>query len=209
MNNNILKIVLSLVLISFLSVSLSKGEEGMSNDIDLIVESSKKIVSIGDEIEFIYTFLNNSQNSIYILPWGGEYVTNWIVAYDSDGNKLPDIPSVFYELKIIPQKEDFVLVESRKSYSIKIKGKIIKTKLSKFGKADQKKYKGMFLDFDNSAIFLNGTDNFTVKAFYEGREEWRKKGKELYNLDNIWSGKLESNEIKIVLKKKKTAGRDR
>ncbi|MDP2939999.1 MAG: hypothetical protein Q8O13_07975 [Candidatus Omnitrophota bacterium] len=198
-----ISIAVLVVIASFSVIFLSKGEENMTANINLILKAAKETYLIGDEINLTYTFLNENDHSIYLLPWGGHYTTNWIVAYNEQDVKLADLPLVRYEIKFIPLKEDFVFIGPKKSYSITIKGKVIKSEFSRFDRKDQKKYKGFFIDFNNSAIFLEKSGDFTIKAFYDGKTEWRDKGKELYGLNNILVGKLESNEIKIIIKNKR------
>ncbi|MFA4842652.1 MAG: hypothetical protein WC658_02330 [Candidatus Omnitrophota bacterium] len=172
----------------------------MNNDIILTLKSNKENYFTGDNIEFTYTFFNNSPQFVYMLPWGGQYATNWIGIYNYQNQKLQDLPLVIYELKFIPQKDEFIRIEPKQSHSIFIQGKIVKTMLSKFRSKDQKKYEGIFIDFDNSAVYLKEPGVFNIKAFYQGTDDWSKKGKELYNLDNIFVGRLESNEFKIVVR---------
>lgn len=194
------KIMISYFITSFLIFygSLVWGGNTMSDDIKLTLTSDKNIYSVGESIKFTYTFLNSGSKPVYILPWGGHYCTNWISAY-SEGKKLQNLPLVIYELKTIPKKEEFIRLGTKESHSISIQGKIVRTTLSKFGSTNQKKYKGLFIDFDNSAMYLEKTGTFKVKAFYSGSADWKIKGKELYNLDNVFIGNLESDELKITI----------
>lgn len=190
--------LMTLVLIS--AIVLVRGGSAMNKDIILILKTDKENYAIGDIMDFTYTFVNNGLETTYVLPWGGHYITNWIAVYDNQGEKLQDLPLVMYEMKFVPSKEEFIRIEPKQSYSISIKGRLVKTTLSKFGSIKEKKYQGLFINFDNSAIYLKKPGVFTVKASYKGLEDWRKKGKELYGIDNIFVGNLESEGIKIIVR---------
>lgn len=199
-NGDRLKISFLMILLILVTVFLVKGESAMTNDISLILQANKENYFIGDNVEFTYTFFNNGLQSVYVLPWGGHYATNWIAIYDDRDIKLQDLPLVVCELKFMPLKEEFIRIEPKQSYSIFVKGKIVKTTLSKFGLEKNEKIKGLFINFDNSAIYLKKSGSFKVKAFYQGMDEWSKKGKELYGLDNIFVGNIESKELRIIIK---------
>ena len=183
-----------------LSVLAVKGDETMNNNVSLTLEADKEQYSVGEKITLSYSFFNNTSESIYIVPWGGHYTTNWIVAYDKNGNKLPSLPLGVYELKFIPSKDDFICIPPSKSYSIQIEGKIINTELAKFKDEKREKYKGIFIDFNNSAIYLKEPDVFDIKAFYSGMEKWKEQGEKVCDLKNVWAGNLESRKIRIVIK---------
>lgn len=195
-----IRIIYLFLTLCLLIIPLAGGEQAiMKDNPSLILASDKKIYSTGERIKFTYTFLNRSDQPIYILPWGGEYSINWITVYSDEGEKLSGLPSVYYEKKFIPLKDDFILLEPKGSYSIEIEGKIVMAEFSKFNREDQKKYKGLFIDFGNSVIYLGKSGNFTIKAIYEGKDEWADKGKSLYNLSNIFAGELTSEELKIQI----------
>jgi len=186
-------------LVSFLFIYSCKGEGKMSNDIQLILKIDKETAAIGNTVRFTYTFFNNSPNSVHILPWGGNYAIDWISAYDNNGKKLIGLPMEFSEIKFLPSKDDFIFLGPKERYSIVVEGKLIKAELSKFNRDNNRKYSGVFIDFDNSVIFLEKPGNFIIKGGYSALEEWREKGKKLYNLKNIWVGKLESNDLEIAV----------
>ena len=195
------KLLIIFFVVIFLSsyIFLTMGDEIMENNINLRLESDKARYSIGETIKFTYSFVNNSSSFVCILPWGGHYFTNWIVAYDKNEERLQDLPLVILELKFSPSKEDFVFIPPRGTHAINIEGKIVKTELSKYGAKGQKKHKGLFINFGNSAINLKRAGEFTIKAIYDGMDTWEEQGSKLFNGENVWAGKLESNKLKIAV----------
>lgn len=204
MKKNInLPYILIIVIYSFVGVLIFADNIMAENiRIKLILKTDKEIYQVGDEIFLTYNFINNNTEPIHLLPWGGEYAINWISAFDSTGRSLISIPILFLNIKFIPLCEDYILIKPKSEYTINLKGKIVDEKLSKFNRESSKKYKGVFLDFEDSAIYMGSTGFFSLQASYKGKIEWTEIGKANCGLSDIFVGELESNKVKIKIIRK-------
>jgi len=171
-----------------------------NQEVKLSLKTDKEAYCIGDAVILEITFSNNSSKSIYLLPWNGGYSVNWLMAFDIDEQKKGSFPLVYRDIKFMPLFKDYILINPNSKYSITLKGKIFNGELSKFNRDYEKKYQGLFLNFGDSAIFLNSIGSFGLQAFYVGKNEWADIAKKKYNIDGIILEKLESNKIHIEVR---------
>lgn len=173
-------------------------EENMPTmkSMSLVVQLDKTEYKIGDTINVKYSLINNSDRPMTILPWGGEYTTNWIELYDANGQKTKPVKIIMLELQITPSKDDFITLTSNESIAFDLIGKIVDGSLRYLGEHEE--YVGIFIDFDNSAYLLNNLGEYTIKGRYKTNPSWAESAKNL-SIKNIWMGELESKPVKIKI----------
>lgn len=192
-----MKILFYSLVIIYITLSCEKAfserkEEEMLNDILMFeIKTDKDVYKIGDEIVIKCYLKNKSNMKITIIPWDKH---NWISFYNQEGKEIKQMSLIYRELKIIPDKEDFVTLAPNESYNATIKGTIKKDIIYK-----KRKIEGLLIDFEDKAFIIGKAGIFEIKAVYKGDQLWKEQGKKRYNFDNIWTGKIESNEIYIKI----------
>lgn len=167
----------------------------MENNVQLILSTDKVKYSIGESVSFKYTLKNIGKQDIMILPWGGEYSINWLKIYNLKMKEMKPIEKIIYELKIFPDKNDFILLKPDGSFLIELKGILKEGETKDY---NGKTYKGLYVDFENSAILLeDGEGEYLVRAKYIGRKEWKEEGLKKFNFTNVFEGMIISSEIKL------------
>jgi len=178
--------------------------ETFSNDYDsnvrisLSIVPDKKIIRVGGHISLEHIIKNDSPINIYIIPWGGIYSTSWISFFREKNKKLPSLKQIVFSKKNIPDKTDFILLSPGESFSTTISGNVVTKK--EVNIETGLSFDGLFIDFDDSSIFLNKEGIFFVQGFFRIIEELKAEGENRYNLKNIWVGSVESNIVKILIK---------
>lgn len=174
------------------------GKENMAgtNDLSIVVSSDKNEYKLGDVINIKYSFINNSAESVTFLPWGKQYAINWILLYDSKGGKVKAVKTMIFELKTVPDKNDFVTLNSGQHTDYDFAGKVVKGELKYLGSTQ--KYSGLFINFANSAYLLDGGGGYAIKGIYNIKQNWIEAATKLL-IKNIYNKDIESNEIKIII----------
>jgi hypothetical protein len=201
------KIILILIVVSFFlnfGCSTKGSKTEMDTKLKLFVETDKEVYSIEDSIRITCYFKNMGDRNIRILPWRREYTTNWINIFDLKNQQMKEIKRVIYELKIFPDEDDFVLLKPNEVYSVVFQGSIEKGEVMSI---NREKHKGLFIDFKNSAVILEGGGEYIIEATYEGKTSWKQEALKRYNFTNVFSGKVTSDKVKIkILSKEKNKG---
>jgi hypothetical protein len=167
----------------------------------LTLKPDKASYAVGDKISLTYTIFNNGTDAIYVyLGGGGLYSGDYVVCYDSDNRRMQYLPILIFPGDALASKDGFILLDPQKSYSITFKGEIKSAEFSNFNRKDEKKLKGIFIDFGDSVIFLDKIGNFNLTAFYNGSKVSRKKEKIVNNLGKVLTGNFESEGITISVK---------
>ncbi len=182
-------------MVCFIEYCLVKGNKAMANELSLLVSTDKQDYRIGDEIKIKSSLVNDSEKNMTILPWGGAYVFWWISIYNLDREKVNSMISTFYELKFIPDKQDFVTLKSGERFDLEYVGKI-KAKDDYY--ATKQNYNGILINFDDSAYLIKSLGRFTIKGVYETKEKWAETADNL-SINDFWSGTIESEEIEITI----------
>lgn len=164
--------------------------------LELKIETDKNAVGLGDNIIINFHLINVSEEVIRIVPW---YRHNWIGIYDEKGNRLREIALVVYDLKIFPDDKDYILLSPKESFDTAFKG-TIRNDEPDLG-ATRPKIKGYWIDFEDRAVVLDGTDKFLIRARYKGDQFWKEEGEKRYGFKNIWVGEVESNAVRISISK--------
>jgi hypothetical protein len=188
--------ILVFVVIGFFG-SPSRGASPVSNQIQLELATDRHSYRIGDAIHLSCRIINQSEAPIRILPWRGPYPIYWLEVLGLSGRPMRRIPTVFYELKMIPDKEDFILLKGKASYSVLFNGTLIEGKRRVFGKKES--LRGMFIDFKNVSILLEGFGQYRIKAKFDEPELWQQEGERRYGFTDIWTGSVESKEVLIEI----------
>lgn len=179
------------------------------------LETEKNSYSVDERINIRYIIENLSNERVVFVAWDKGYVVSWIKMYDSHGILLPWKRIFIYEFARYLDREKYIEIPKGKKYVVSITGYIRKNKeedLNKLGDefedfgASSGKVKNIddskiWIEFDDSLIALKDVGEYTLKGVYEGLGMWKKDGERLYNLDNIWTGKIESNEIRITIRR--------
>lgn len=174
-----------------------KGDQIMSKDnLHLTIKLDKHAYHVGEQIKIKYIVTNNSEKDIYFINWDYGFIVEWIYLLDLDLNELKRIPKVIYTLPRYLEKEQYVLIKPNKSLTIEIVGEIKRDIFRKHGRIP---YEGLGIDFEDSAILTKGIGIYFIEGRYKISASFAKEGKEIYGLDNIWTGQLKSNRIKIEI----------
>lgn len=213
------RILLIIIIIPVVFVWLNIYNKGKSmtlktnakNLLTLKIEVEKNVYFVGEDLKINYITQNISDEDIVFVNWDKGYKTNWIKAYDSERDEMTWLRTLIYELEIYLDKNRYVIIPKGQRYTVGIMGKIVKTEGDKFwpqfedfgassGKVKNIDDSKIWIEFDDSLIALKDVGEYTLKGVYESLDMWKKDGELLYNLNNIWTGKIESNEIKINIK---------
>jgi len=162
----------------------------------LSITLNKINFKLGDEFIISYNLKNTGKDKIAILPWGFEYIINKLDFYGKKNkNKLKEVRLLIYELRFIPKKEDIIYLMPQESFNKEFRGIIKKGVLRSI---DQEV---MYIDFKNSAVVLDNSTGYIVKAVFKTNEEIVKKATELCDTsDGIYSKEITSNEVGFDLK---------
>lgn len=206
MKKKVLIIVLCGIIIAMTVLfSNTMGKELiMQNKLVLKIQINKEKYKLGDNFEVTYILQNVSDKPIIILPWRFEYATNILTIYDKKEQKnVEKLRLLIYELKFIPQREDFVVILPRNVYTKTFGGIIKKENMSKFDQNSSSKNLGklsLVIDFNDSAFLLEENNReYIISAIYKTDPNAIKKGKELYGLTDVWKDMIKSNEIEFVV----------
>lgn len=100
------------------------------------------------------------------------------------------------------KKDDFIKIDDR-DYKIVITGKIKQGHINYIGINDDEDsismYNGLYIEFNDSVIFLNNADKYILQGHLLASEEEAKIGSEKFNLQNVWSGNILSNKLEISI----------
>lgn len=170
----------------------------MEETLQLSIQLDKEAYRIGDSVTISYTLQNVGQRPLMILPWGGEYATNWIYGLSVDGERetlLKTIHKVMYELKLIPERNDFINLEPGKSFTRKFTAKLSTEIPSK----EAPEASRFALDFGDSAILFPAPGRYFLQGYFTGKDRWSEEGNRRYGISNVFVGEVRSEKISLTI----------
>ena len=198
-----LLLVVSLLLSSiefFGDNAYAQGVTPMGEELQLSIQLDKETYQIGDSVTIIYALQNVGQRSLTILPWGGEYATNWIQCLSTNGGGetlLKVAHKVMYELKLIPEHHDFITLKPGKSFTRKCIAKL--SAGAPLKEATEAKTSGFALDFGDSAILFPAPGRYFLQGYFIGKDRWSEEGRSRYGFDNVFVGEVRSKKISLTI----------
>lgn len=159
----------------------------------LSIKADQEAYIIKDKITITFKFKNISGKEIQFIPYpkGYIYKKNWISIYDVSNKPMPN--HAFAKPQIKPfTKADLVSLSPQAEYSYDLDA-VLKNKLPSL------KYKGLYLDFGDSAILLaanwgryklKSELNFPFGSYLDGQQIYDR---------GLWTGALVSNETEIEI----------
>lgn len=188
LRNRIYLFLLTFVIVG--GIKTMAAEENLT----LSLNTDKETYKVGDIININYKLKNDSEEDILITTLG-LWAVDKIKVFDGSGQEMQGIKLAKYSVRMIPKEDDFKTIRAKDSFLMAIKVKV------KYGTINiGTVYKGLYLDFNDSCILLpNGEGIYMLKGIAKGNENWRIEGEKRYGFTNIWSGEIESNEVKIKI----------
>ncbi len=171
----------------------------MEGEIQLDIQLDKETCRVGGSVAIIYTLRNVGQRPLTVLPWGGEYATNWIHGFSSNGGgtRLGIIHKVMYELKLVPERHDFINLEPGKSFTRQFTAKLSMEVPPK--EATETKTSRFALDFRDSAILFPNPGRYFLQGYFIGKDRWSEEGQSRYGFNNIFVGEVKSAKVRFII----------
>ncbi len=165
----------------------------MENPLRLTIEVDKESVVVDDSIQIRFILRNTGSTELRIVG-KGVYETDWIKAYSAQMKQLPNITKIELATRW-PTDEEVLVLEPGKQSVRTFTGTARKNRVKERDKFFEKS--GLFLDFDHSAIALEGPGTYILKAHFASDKLWKKQAQD--RLKNIWDGDIGSNAVQIVV----------
>lgn len=166
--------------------------------VELKINLDKKIYRIGDTINVKYILINKSNTKITLTIPMDLYEINIISMYDLKNNKLEPIRKFDLAIKPRNEKDSFLILEPKNSLCYIYKGVIRKDRLYLIDSFEDKE--GYFLDFKTSAIQIPEIPgDYKIKIRYSSSDYLKESGYNEFGFTNIWSGEIESKEVRIKI----------
>lgn len=187
-----LKHIFLATLLSIMCQAKAEGASGMKSNLlsggtlEAAIMADKTSCRVGDTIRFSCILTNKTEGEVRILSTR-RYSAHWIRVVDSNGQSMRDSLSVIIDWNETLQSNEVVVLKPGASFRKDFKARVIqgeKHDLSRGGKL-----RGLFLDFEDSAILLAGTGTYSITAHFEGRSGRRHP--------KIWKGTVESKPITL------------
>lgn len=169
----------------------------------LDLSSDKDAYAIGDDVEFLLTFKNTSQEARFVYI-DGLYNALKFGVVDQQGHARITRYTAVYD--VVWQKENYKSVEAGKEYVWRIKAKLRREpELKKYNLAPDNKNDNLFLDFGDSLVWLMRPGRYSFSFVYEGWDGGKDEfGNKIANpksgLKNVFAGKLTSNVLSIEIR---------
>lgn len=172
----------------------------MGEDLKLSIQVDKETWRAGDSITIVYGLRNVGRRPLTTLPWGGEYATNWIHGFSTDGSEgaqLEIVRQTTYELKLIPDRTDFINLDPGKSFTRNFTARVSKRSPPK--ETGGIEASGFSLDFGDSAMLFPGPGQYSLQASFVGMDHWSEEGRRRYGLENVFVGEIKSDKVPVTI----------
>lgn len=190
MNNrsNILVFV-GLIMIGVLSICGAT----MRYPLRLTISLDKNNVAVGDvvHIEFV---LKNVGDADLAVVGRGLYESDWIKVFDPQMQSTPSHKKIEFSVRW-PNDNEVLILRKGESSNRTFIGTIRKDQVLVGDKLIEKT--GLFLDFQNSSIQLEGPGTYAIQGSFQSDDLWGNQAKDRFK--NIWSGQLLSSAVKFRL----------
>ena len=168
-----------------------------SDGLALVIKTTKQSYVVGEDIVFSCMFTNQGTSVVTILPWGEAYASYWMHAIDSRFRPAKGIETTIFDSKHGgPNSGDFIRLAPGQTYMRQFYGHILRGEIKRFDRVTS--YRGLFIEFDYSALQLGKAGTYQVWAEYDA-STWAKSASEAFLTNNAFQGSLASAPIRISI----------
>ncbi len=169
-------------------------EAAMPNPLHLTISIDKNNLAVGATVRIDFVLKNTGDSDLSVVG-RGLYESDWIKVFDPQARPMSSHKKIELSVRWPNDSEVLILRKGETSKKVFI-GTIRKDQVMVVNKLVEQH--GLFLDFQNSSIQLEGPGTYTIKANYQSDDLWGKQAKNRFK--NIWGGELVSNAVKFHLK---------
>lgn len=153
--------------------------------LEAAITLDKDTCRIGDTVTLSCALTNKTGREVRILPTR-RYGTHWIKATDTRGKLMREILSTIIDWNESLSEDEIVVLKPGEFYTKKLKGMIMRG--TRQDVSQRETVEGVFLDFKDSAVLLQGPGVYSMTTTFESRG---------FGKRNVWKGFVESKPVTL------------
>lgn len=187
-----------------LAITLVSGEAALegaevSHQLEVSVRSTKAQLGPGDRITIIGTLRNAGIEPITVFKRRRLYSTLHVKIFDHRQQPMKAFRLLMFEPAAIT-RNDFVDLKSSDEITMSFDGVFKNQTIREIESTGKGFVQGLFLNFEDSAILLNGPGQYELRFSYEVSKEIADEWTKAYGFNALWRGTTLSKPIFLTVR---------
>jgi hypothetical protein len=171
----------------------------MDNSLSISVSVDKSVLSVGDRVQIVGVLRNIASHRFLLYARPAVYPTAHVRIRTRDGTVLREYVKIIYDVRR-DSVEDFVEMKPGSEVRMAFAATVRRESIPDVARGGDSVVRGLFLDFESSAILLPGKGEYALSFHFEQPRQLSETQEKEFGIRSVWYGSVASEPLSITVR---------